>query len=215
MSYENLKRLPDPTTTPQGPGFVSQQILDNTPGMIHNLNHGGSVGVKFSGSYWTINIGYPQLSIAEANTLMPFLYSLQGGFTNFYVQLPTMANPQTGAWGATPITAANVYIGSTSNEIRISNWTNRGSGNNLSIGDMLKLSNHNKIYMIANITVVDAVATITLHCDISDTTKVASATIEPNNIKFRVRQEGNAPTFSLTPDGLYNAVTLNLRENIL
>ena len=215
MSYESLGRLPDPTTNPAGPGFVSQQILDNTPGMIHNLNHGGSVSVKFSGSYWTIDIGYPQLTIAEASTIMPFIYSLQGAFTNFYVQLPTMANPQTGAWSTTGISAGDVALGATSNKIDISNWALRGSGNDLSIGDMLKLSNHNKIYMITNLELLADVMTVTFNCDILDTTQVSSATIEPNDIKFRVRQKSNAPAFALTPEGLYNSISLSLRENVL
>lgn len=215
MSYENLTRLPDPTTNPSGPGFISQQLLDNTPGMMHNLNHGGSVSVKFSGSYWTINIGYPQLTITEASTIMPFIYSLQGGFTNFYIQLPTMANPKTGAWGATGIVAGDVYPGSVSNEIDISNWSLRGSGNELSVGDMLKLSNHNKIYMIVGLELNGDVMTVSFNCDILDITQVAVATIEPNDIKFRVRQKGAAPAFALTPEGLYSPVSLSLRENIL
>jgi hypothetical protein len=215
MSYETLGRLPDPTTNPAGPGFVSQQILDNTPGMMHNLNHGGSVSVKFSGSYWTIDIGYPQLTISQANTIIPFIYSLQGGFTNFYVQLPTMANPQTGAWVSNGIVAGNVSMGTNSNQLSIANWSTRGTGNELNPGDMLKLTNHNKIYMITNTSLTADIMTLTLNCDVLDPTQVAVASIQPNDIKFRVRQKGAAPGFSLTPEGLYNAFSLSLRENFL
>jgi hypothetical protein len=216
MSYETLSQLPDPETAPVGPGFVSQQITDNTPGMIHTLNNGGSVGVKFSGSNWEIQVGYPQLTIAEANTIIPFVYSLQGPFTNFYVQLPTYVNPASGAWGATSIVAANVSSGTNSNQIDIANWANRGSGNELAVGDMIKLDTHNKIYLITGALVTAGVMTLTLNCDRAiSSTEIGAATIEPNDIKFRVRLKGTPPAFNLTADGLYEGFTLSMRENII
>ena len=80
---------------------------------------------------------------------------------------------------------------------------------------MLKLTNHNKIYMITSTSLSSNVMTLTLNCDILDSTQVSVANIEPNDIKFRVKQKGAAPAFSLNPDGLYNAFSLNLRENFL
>ena len=217
MSYElTLNQLPDPNTTPPGPGFVSQQIIDKTPGMMHTLNNGGSVSVKFSGSNWEIQIGYPQLTIAEANTIIPFVYSLQGGFTNFYVQLPTYANPASNPWGATSIVAADVSTGTNSNQIDIANWANRGSGNELAVGDMIKLDTHSKIYLITGALVTAGVMTLTLNCDLSiSRTAVDAATIEPNDIMFKVRLKGDAPPFNLTADGLYEGFSLNMRENII
>ena len=218
MSYETLSQLPDPKTAPVGPGFVSQQITDNTPGMIHTLNNGGSVGVKFSGSNWEIQVGYPQLTIAEANTIIPFVYSLQGGFTNFYVQLPTYArnNQDPRYWGATSIVADDVSTGTNSNQIDIANWANRGSGNELAVGDMIKLDTHSKIYLITHALVTAGVMTLTLNCDLSiSRTAVDAATIEPNDIRFRVRLKGTPPAFNLTADGLYEGFTLSMRENII
>lgn len=215
MSYEALSRLPDPTTVPAGPGFVSQQIIDKSPGMVHNLNHGGSVSVKFAGNYWEINIAYPQLTVAEANTIFPFLYSLQGAFTNFYVQLPTYVQPQTGAWstGTDALIAKGEITVVQPNQISIPLWSTRGG--DLSIGDMIKFTNLNKIYMIVGKSLNADTVTLTLNCDISDTVAIATAGLEPNDLKFRVRVRSEVPSPTLTADGLYEGFSLALRENII
>ena len=216
MAYDNLQELPTPNTIPAGPGFVSQTITDNSPGMVHNLNSGGSISVKFSGNYWTIAIAYPQLTIAEGNTIIPFLYSLQGAFTNFYVQLPTYINPTAGIWSAVPL-ASEVSMGSNANQVDVSEWAANiaASGSTLAAGDMIKFTNSNKIYMIVATSLNADIMTITLNTEVADTAAMAAATLEPNDIKFRVRIEGQAPKASLNADGLYEGFSMSLRENIL
>lgn len=213
MSYDNLQRLPDPTTVPSGPGFLAQTLLNNSPGMQHPLNNGGTISVKFSGDYWTITLGYPQLNISEGSTIFPFLYSLQGGFVNFYVQLPTMKQPATGVWDTT--TNAKIALGeitkTTSTSISIPLWSTRGG--DYSVGDLLKLTTGSKIYMVTGRSIVSDTVTLTVNSEIiSD---IATAGFEPNDIKIKVKLQGKSPAATLTPDGLYAGFTLTLRENIL
>jgi hypothetical protein len=219
MSYENLQRLPDPNTSPQGPGFVSQTLLNNTPGMVHPLNSGESVSVKFAGDYWTIELAYPQLTITEGATIFPFLYSLQGGFTNFYVQLPTMANPASGYWGtgvdSEVFAQGLVTAGSNSNQIAISTWAVASGSGDLAAGDLIKISSLKKIFMIVATDLTNDVMTLTLNSEITDTTSLVGSGIQPNDIKFRVRQKGAGPAAALTADGLYQGFTLSLKENTL
>jgi hypothetical protein len=218
MSYDNLQRLPDPNTVPAGPGFVSQTLLNNTPGMVHPLNSGESVSVKFAGDYWTITLGYPELTIEEGATIFPFLNSLQGGFTNFYVQLPTMANPATGAWGGgadSEIFGTGNLSAPSSTQLAISSWADVSGANDLLIGDLIMISSMKKIFMIVGKDLQADVMTLTLNTEIPNVALVAAAGIQPNDIKFRVRMKGNTPAASLNADGLYAPFTLNLKENTL
>ena len=220
MSTELLARLPDPNTNPQGPGFASQQLMDNSPGMVHPLNNGGTIGVKFSGNYWTIDIGYPTLTIEEATPLMSFIYSLGGTFSNFTVQLPTLANPKTGAWGATALTASDVFqtTNMDSNQLGINNWHNRGLGNELNVGDLICLSNHSKVYMIVGTSLENSGTRmiLKLNCDVVSKEAVAAAALVTNDIVFKVRLKSSTPpTFTLTPDGLYGSITLSVKENTI
>lgn len=216
MAYDqNLGRLPDPTTSPAGPGFVSQAINSISPGMIHQLNSGGSVAVKTAGDYWTISIAYQRLTPSEISTLQPFLYSLQNGFTNFYVQLPTHDNPETGAWTNMPSTG-DVSGTQGTKSFSIGNWSAHTTvGEDLSLGDMIKFSNHNKIYMITAKSVNLGTNTATFGLNSEIVSNIDAATIEPNDIKFRVRVVGQLPNLTLTADGLYETFSINLRENII
>lgn len=215
MAYENLPRLPDPTTTPVGPGFTALGYTDNSAGLMHVLNTGGSVGVQYSGSYWTINISYPELTLQEASSFLAFLGTLGGGFKNFYVQLPMFVNPATGAWDtstATKIAQGELNMGASDREIVITNWSSRGG--DISSGDMLKLTNSNKIYRVAKTSLLSNTMTLELNCPLLEPAKLATAGLEPNNIKFRVRLEGGFPEVKFTNRGLYDPFSIQLRENI-
>lgn len=214
MSYENLPRLPDPTTNPEGPGFQSLSFLDNAPGMMHPLNDGSSIWVGFSGNYWTITIGYNSLQFSEGETLVAFLLGLKGGFTNFYVQLPNLVAPKTGPWDettSTKIALGEIALGTTDDTIVIDDWSTRGGS--ISVGDALKFTNSNKIYIVTSVSLVGELMTIRLNCSIIELSKLATAGLEMNDIKFRVRTEANYP-IQMRADGLYEPITLNLRENI-
>lgn len=215
MAYENLTRLPDPTTAPAGPGFLSVALTDNSTGLVHPLNTGGTVSVQYAGNYWSISISYPELTLEEAAPFIPVLDSLSGGFRNFYIQLPMHINPRTGVWDtstAVKIAQGAITIGTTDREIVIPAWNLRGG--NLSPGDMLKFTNSNKIYRISSASLVDNTMTLQLNCPILEPAKIPSAGLEPNNIMFRVRMLGDPINMEFTSRGLYNSFSISLRENI-
>lgn len=217
MAYDTtLQRLPDPHTNPAGPGFISVSLADNSPGTLHDLNTGASIAVKFAGNYWTMSVGIPELFPEEADTIYPFLSAVSGGFENFYIQLPQYRNPKSGQWniGTNALIAKGaITIGPTADTIVIPSWSTRGG--NYSIGDMLKFDNSNKIYQVRNTSLVANTMTIRLNCHILQPTLIASAGFEPNDIKFRVRMTGGPISPQLTTRGLYEAMTINLKENIL
>lgn len=218
MAYENLPRLPDPTTVPAGPGFVSLNMTDNIPGLVHQLNNGGVVSVQFNGAFWSFQIGYHELTPQEGLLFFPFLNSVAGGFKDFYVQIPLYINPRTGVWDVSTATkiaqgAIQIVPGS-DNKVSISNWATRGG--DLSIGDMIKFTNSNKIYQIVDTSLVSGTKTLTLNCSVIEPAKIPTAGLEPNDIKFRVRTvEGSTFTTQFTSRGLYEPFTLNVRENII
>lgn len=215
MAYENLTRLPDPTTTPAGPGFMSVSLTDNSTGLLHALNTGGTVGVQYHGNFWTINISYQELTQSEGDPFLAVLSSLAGGFRNFYVQIPLYTNPKTGVWDTSTsakIALGEISLGASDREVVISSWATRGG--NLSAGDMLKFTNSNKIYRVVKTTLASGTMTLELHCPLLEKSKVATAGLEPNDIKFRVRMEQGNLANSFTNRGLYEGFSISLRENI-
>jgi hypothetical protein len=211
--YDNsLARMPDPVVNPNAPGFSTANIQDIVPAMSHELNGGQVVSVKFEGNYWSIQIGFPETTIEQASTIVPFLYSMRSSFSDFYVQLPQYAHPRSGAWSTNPIVAGNITIGGSSNQIIVTNWPNTHT---IEVGDMIKLSNSHKIYMVTGYSRSGTTVTLDLNCSVVNRSTLNSATLDPNDIKFKVRFKSDFSPPQLTADGIYTAFTIDLRENIL
>lgn len=216
MSYDaNTLRLPDPNTTPAGPGWNKQNLADVVPGMIHPLNGPTVISVQNGGQYWKIDISYPELTEAEAQELLSFLYSIQGPFTPFYIQLPNLINPATGAWSLSTNDEkglGNITLGS-AKKIVIANAS--ALGGTFTPGDALKLSNTNKIYRIVKVETVSTTLEVTLNCDIQSPSTIDTFTeLEPNDVRFRVKLIGNPPTIGLNTSGLIPSISLDMRESI-
>lgn len=214
MAYDStLKILPDPTTVPEGPGFISQQVIQVDPGMVHPLNTGGTIAIRYQGAYWTININYPELTYIQGASILPFLTSLGGPFSNFYISLPTITIPQAGRWDSDNDFSGDLSVKSTNDKVLVIDGGSTVNGE-FTIGDMIKLSNSHKIYQVLDKGTSGEDIELELSSSIIDPNTLISATIEPNDIKFRVRLAGQFTPPTLTANGLYDPFSLQLRENI-
>lgn len=222
MSYDLAQwaRMPDPNTTPEGPGFTSMGLVPVDPGMIHPLNSGATVSIRYpGGSYWSIEISFPELDIAEARSIQPFLYSLQGAFTDFYIALPTYTEPVTGAWDVgseTKQASGLLRTNLLSNSFDILSWASvSATGNAITAGDVLKIDNSRKIYYVISVSLVSDVLTVVLNCDLINPETLSISKLQMNDILFKVRSTGAIPPLKLGNNGLYAPFSLSLRENIL
>lgn len=216
MPYNNdLKRLPDPYHK-SGVGFVSSAINGVATGTIHKLNGGGIITNQYQGGFWEIDISFPETVRGELDTVIPFLESLEGTFTSFYVQLPQYRYPKTGPWDvSTPtLTAQNEITLVSSKVVSISNWSTRGG--DLSVGDMLKFSNMNKIYQITDAYLDGDTKYLELSSAIKYPSLIPVAYLEPNDILFKVNLANNkTPKPTLSPNGIYSSFSISVRENTL
>lgn len=217
MSYDaNIQRLPDPFYN-NGVGFISAGVKGVYTGTQHPLNGGGVVSVEYSGSYWEIDISYPETLQQELTNTLAFLEGLSGSFTPFYILMPQHRYPATGIWNTS--TAAKRAQGEivlvNPNTIKIGGWSNRGG--DLNPGDMIKFSEMSKIYKITSKehnTTTDEVV-FRLSSNIKYPSKLALSGLEPNDIKFKVRLKGNkSPAPILRANGIYSSFSLSMREDV-
>jgi len=216
MAYEALTYLPTPDTLPKvGPGFSTQALTQNTPGMTHELNDGSSIGVEFNGSFWTINISYPEFTEEEALPLEAFFNTIRGAFKSFYVSLPRRTFPSAGLWANNIL---QLSVSETDDSIlHISNWGAQASRGTISINDCLKINTGNKIYVVSDVTLDGDVLKVQLSSPIVNKATVPVSALlaeENNNIKFKVRLTSGMPVFTLTSEGVYNGFSISMRENI-
>lgn len=211
---KEMARLPDPTTNPKGPGFTQASLTPNYPGMHQTLNSASVVSVQVGGTYWEISVTYPDMTPEEIKPLHLFLLGLQGAFTPFEIQLPQHANPASGALTAPQQGVVQAASGDT---LVIHNWDNVGG--NVTAGDMIKLSNGNKIYTVISDSytaggVKSGIKTLKLNFPLAQAVTSVDK-IEPNNILFRVKIKGESPTITLGTNGLYRGFSLAVRESLL
>lgn len=215
MSYDSTTyRLPDPNIDPLAPGFTTVALKENSAGTRSKLNTGGSISVSFGGSYWTLELSYPEATPEEEDFILPIISYISSSKRPVYVQHPKYINPKSGAWNVSTATARRdgaISMGNTANEIVVTGWGSRGG--NLARGDMLKFTNSHKIYQVVAVTLDGTSARILLHCPVVEPSKLPTAGLYPNNIQFRMDLVEHSAS-ELTLRGLHEPITLTFEENI-
>lgn len=200
-------RLPDPFTNPDlCPGFETANLIDNDPMIRDEMPNGKVLEVKTATQYWGINITMPDLLPDEFRFLDAFIsdYKRTGGFIE--VLLPQYESGRVS--GNTD--NANIASGQKGSIINITNTT-------LLVGtpkpgDLFKLSTHPKVYKITTVSATSSTMTLTLYPDLAITTTGAEKPVF-NGILFQTKLlNGDAFEQSITKDGMYTGIALNLRE---
>jgi len=195
----SIPQLPDPTTTPVGPGWASQTIYDIAPVQSTELNGGSTIAVYQGGNYWNISLSYNSMLPETYNELGVFLSSLQGSASRFYVRFPD----RLGQGLITKINAQTIEV------------ANRASlGGTLVAGDYLKLSGNDRIYKVIKVENISTSVRYTLHCVI-DSPIDNTTELEPNEIKFKCVLVGDKPREEVTASGLVQGFSLALRGTVI
>lgn len=215
MAYnQSIPQLPDPSTTPEGPGWASQAIFDTAPGQSNDLNGGSTVSVYQGGNYWNISLNYNSMPIDMYTNLGTFISSLRGSATSFYVSLPDKANPKAGPWATD--TSDQIGLGkitkTSSDSILVNDRTLLGGV--LSVGDYLKLSTNDRIYRINKVDVVGNTVTYKFHCLIEGRVDALTYLV-PNDIKFKCVLKGEKPREEINTSGLVQGFTLSLKSTVI
>ena len=139
-----------PLTYPTSPGFRDIVIKMNDPSITFRAQNGRRISRKVSGHLWSGTLTYPPMTKASFVPIRGFLAKLRGQYNTFTIIPPNLANPL-GTQIADTTVATGQAIGATS--VPISGAT---SGNTFRAGDVLKFSNHDKVYMVTD----DATASV-------------------------------------------------------
>lgn len=213
MAYDlTLGVLPDPNTNPAGPGWNAQSLSRVTPTSGDRLNGGSVIGIDQGGEYWTIKLSYTGGIPSEYAPLFSMLNSVTTLHTKFYVSLPFMNNPTLGTWAGSGAAHGLGLLSKTgARTVEVSDKTQLSG--RFSIGDLVKLSNNSKLYMVQSVNEQSSTIAYTFNCDI---VSVVDATVyfEPNDIKFKVVLAGNHPEYRINTSGLIEGFSLDLEETV-
>lgn len=153
--------------------------------------------VKSGGQFWSFTLESPPLSKAEFFSQYSFIVKQNGQAESFTIVPPEIASTKGTASGIITITKT-AAAGS-------SRVSGDGADGTLKKGDLIKFSNHDKVYMLTEDVNMDASSEDFLHIFPSLITSVTASTttVTYNNVPFTVFFDGNEQSFTTSADGTY------------
>ncbi|AFQ22291.1 distal tail protein [Pectobacterium phage My1] len=204
-------RLPDPFTHPgyEGLGFDSVALIDNDPVLRDELPNGKVSEVKNSAQYWGIDIQYPDMFPDEYAILSSTLLGYKSQRTTLEVVLPQYESFR--VRGTT--SAVTIASGQKGNKLVMGNVGSLEG--EPKVGDLFKFSNHTKVYKITSFTKTSSTQwTLGLYPDIFKTTTGAEKPVFTGIVFTTKLMNGDSFRESLSHDGVYTGLSLQLREHI-
>ena len=206
--------LPDPFTSPAGPGFSNVALTSVNRTMSHDLNGYRVVTQQTAGQYWQIDISYPDLTEDEFLALQSFLYSTKGMHVPFYVRLPHKSYPRKGSMGN--VSLANCQSGLYGNKLVFTNWNSVAlqTSSSLSPGDMIKTTGSEKVYMVTRTSYSNVGSgTMEIYIEPDLVVKTTTSTkLVTDDIKFLVKSLEDTYSYTLNSDLYIQGFSLKLRE---
>lgn len=160
--------------------------------------------LKVGAQFWSFKLKSPPLEKNAFREIFPFIVKQDGQFGTFTV-VPPVVSSTTGTASGTITSTAAVAAGALTAAVS-------GGSGTLKKGDLIKFSNHDKVYMLTENVASAASATLTFYPNlvtaISNTT-----TVTYNSVPFKVYFDEDQQSFVSQADGTYR-YELNCVEEI-
>jgi hypothetical protein len=192
-------------TFPISAGFETLDFQSNTTSRVSVSVSGRTQRIKTGSQYWSFKLKSPAMTRADMMADYAFIVQQDGQVESFNIVPPTISTTRGTASGT--ITVANTT--STSPVISLSAGstavgTTGGTGT-LKKGDLIKFSNHNKVYMITEDVNLDGstVERITFYPPLITALTGGGQTITYTNVPFTVYMDRDEQKFITQADGTY------------
>lgn len=167
-------------TYPTSPGFRSVNLKLNDPTITFRAQSGRRITRKVSGHLWGMTFTYPPMTKEQFRPVLGFLAKLRGVYNTFTVVPPNLATP-IGTQTADTTVAASAAVGATA--ISLSGATALAT---FKAGDVVKFSNHTKVYMITDDATADGagLASINVSPPLLSAVTITTTTAKHSNVPF-------------------------------
>jgi len=177
--------------------FRAINLKMNDPSITFRSQNGRRVSRKVGGHLWSFTLTFPPMTKEKFRPVIGFIAGLRGSYSTFTVVPPNLAVPQghiitsgvigTAAAGATQVDVSN----------------NTGGTIELRMGDIIKFSNHNKVYMLTtDVTIVDGQNELVgVSCPLLQS--VSSTPLTNNQVPFTVALNNDLQEIKTEVNGLY------------
>ena len=195
-------------------GFTTMEFKSNTQTRTSQTLSGRVQRAQINSQYFSFKLVSPPLTRAEYMPIMAFIMKQGGKFDSFTVVPPSISSTRGTASGTTTVAdiiSSDFSTAATSSTVPI---TNDGtSSGTLKTGDLIKFSNHDKVYMLTDDVNLDGSTIVGLPIFPTLRTAVSSSTtVQYNNVPFKVFLTSDVQQFSVGNQNLFT-YEINVRED--
>jgi hypothetical protein len=188
-------------TFPSTVGFETLDFQSNVQNRVTVAVSGKAQRIRVGAQYWSFKLKSPAMTRADFMTAYSFVVKQDGQYGSFTVVPPTIASTRGTASGTVTSTgsvAASALTAAVS-----------GGTGTLKKGDLIKFSNHDKVYMITEDVASLASATLNFYPNLV-TGITNTTTVTYNNVPLKVYLDSDQQKYITQADGTYKyEITLN------
>ena len=197
-------------------GFTALDLQSNVVSRVSESVSGKTQRIKLGAQYWTFKLKSPPLSRADFNALYSFIVQQDGQYESFVV-VPPVISSTTGTMSGTVTCSENTNstTGPAAGSKKIAVVDDGTASGTLKKGDLIKFSNHDKVYMVTEDFVLNqdsTLAELSFYPPLA-TDVTASTTIQYNLVPFTVFFDRDDQKYTLQADGFYR-YELSVREDV-
>lgn len=187
-------------------GFSAVNWQSNTVSRVTTSVSGITKRLKTGAQYWSFSLRSPALSRTDFMSLYSFIVKQDGQFSSFTVVPPVVSTTRGTASGTVTVNA------STSPGVLTCNVS--GGTGTLKKGDLIKFSNHDKVYMLTEDVNLDdsTVDTLTFYPNLTNTI-TTSTTVSYINVPITVFLNSDQQSYTANADGTFQ-YEIAVREDI-
>lgn len=184
---------------PTSPPFKAVNLRMIDPSIIFRSQSGKRIVRKVSGQYWMFTLKYPPKKRSEFSAVIGALAKAQGQYQTFAIIPPNLATPEGTQLSDTTVqntvSAGNVSV----------NLQGASAGATFKAGDVVKFSNHTKVYMITDDATADGggLATIFINPPLLESLPATTTTAKHSNVPFNVSLSGSVQEINTDVAGFY------------
>lgn len=186
---------------PTTPGFQSVRLNINTTTTNTVALSGRRIRSAVGTTVWSATAVFPPMTTTEFRPIFAFITECRGSLNSFDVIFPEVSESSMASKTHTITVASDTVGGST--EIPVTATTSDGD-EIVKVGDMIRFSNHSKVYMVKETLIEDSAGTQFMKITPGLTQGISTGnTIQYDNVQFRMTLENDVQEISVGTEKLY------------
>ena len=202
-------------TFPLQAGFTTTNFSSQTTSRVSVSVSGKTQRIKTGAQFFSFKLKSPKMTRLQVDADFSFIAAQDGQVESFTIVPPVISSTKGTASGTVTVVNATSTTPLMSLAAGSKNVGVSGGTGTLKKGDMIKFSNHDKVYMLTEDVNLDGstVDQLSFYPPLTTALTGGGQTITYNSVPFKVYLNSDTATFSTSADGLHQ-YEISLNEDI-